>query len=200
MEIRYPYWAHIAVVVSRPRRKHIWRSAWPCRPVGALQHWLLGLLRWTCPRFLVGAGQYGLPGWWRWTCPPGRRSGVRTTFFCVVLDLLSRPCSTSTQRPLSTLQSLANWPAASGGGGTGAATTIICSSCLSGLAAAPVPCMGMATDAGWAAWQGLLPSLPLAPYPPIPTPPPLNSHASCSPSCLPTRGQAMLCPCPPRTI
>ena len=82
--------------------------------------------------------------------------------------LLCWTCSRGpTVRLLSTLQSPANWPAASGGGleGTWAATTTICSSCRSGLAADPVPCMGMARDAGWAARQGLLSSLPLTPRP-----------------------------------
>jgi hypothetical protein len=88
---------------------------------------------------------------------PGRRPALRTTWIAA-LDLLSQPEDVPTRRLTSILPSLACWPWVGGGGRTGAATTIICSSCCSGLlAAAPVPCMGMATDAG-AARQGLLSS------------------------------------------
>ena len=173
------------MVVSRPKRKRAWRSSCSCRPAGALQQCPLGLLHWTCPCCLVGAWQYKLP--WRWTCLPGWRSSTDHLLLCWT-------CSRGpTVRLLSTLQSPANWPAASGGGleGTWAATTTICSSCRSGPAADPVPCMGMATDAGWAARQGLLSSLPLAPRPLSPLHLPPHSHASCSPP-APLR-EAKLC-------
>ena len=71
MEIRYPYRAHIAMVVSRPRQKRISRSAGPHGPVGAPHYGLPGLLRWTGPRCPVGAAQYGLPGLLLWTGPRG---------------------------------------------------------------------------------------------------------------------------------
>ena len=69
MEIRYPYWAHIATVVSRPRRKRVCRSAWTCScgSVGSQRYGLPGWLRWTGPRGVVGAQQYGLPGLRGWT-------------------------------------------------------------------------------------------------------------------------------------
>ena len=69
MEIRYPYWAHIAMVVSRPRRKRVCRSAGTCScgPVGSQQNGLPGWLRWTGPRGVFGARQYGLPGLLGWT-------------------------------------------------------------------------------------------------------------------------------------
>ena len=54
-------------------------------------------------------------------------------------------------------------------------------------------------DVGWAARQGLLSSVPLTLLTPLPTPPPPPSSPLASP-CHSMRGQAMLCPCPPRTI
>ena len=57
------------MVVSRPRRKRVCRSAGTCScgPVGSQQNGLPGWLRWTGPRGVFGARQYGLPGLLGWT-------------------------------------------------------------------------------------------------------------------------------------
>ena len=193
MEIRYPYWAHVAIGVSRPRRKHAWRSSCSCRQVGALQHGLLAQQHWTCPCCLVGTWQYKLQ--WRWTCLPGCRSAVRTAFCCAGLAPAALRCDSFLPCSLlpTGLRLAGDWK------GPGLLLR------LSALAAALASLPNLCPAWGWLRTLGGLlgrESSPpyLSPHDPCPhSTSPLLSRLL-FPSRLSTRGQAMLCPCPPRTI
>ena len=151
-------------------------------------------VHWTCPCCLVGTWQYKLQ--WRWTCLPGCRSAVRTAFCCAGLAPAAPLCDSFL--PCSLLPTGLRL---AGEDWKGPGLLLRLSALAAALASLPTLCPAW----GWLRTLGGLlgrDSSPpyLSPHDPCPhsTFPPLSRLLF--PSCLSTRGQAMLCPCPPRTI